>query len=72
MVLKGNAKATLRVMEVNRNEANVMFHEDGILAHFPPDRTEGVVESDTMNVRTIYDGTIDLLAEKLAARFKTK
>lgn len=70
MVLKGNAKATLRVLEIEGAEAKVVFEEAGIKAHFPPDRPEGVVESETVNVRTIYDGTIDLLAEKLAARFK--
>ncbi|HEV8290639.1 MAG TPA: hypothetical protein VGP94_01890 [Tepidisphaeraceae bacterium] len=70
MVLKGTAKATLRVVEVNGAEAKVVFEEAGIAANYPPDRPEGVVESETINVRTIYDGTIDLLAEKLAARFK--
>ena len=71
MVLKGSAKATLRVLEVNGSAAEMMFHEDGIAARFPPDRPEGVVESEKVNVRTIYEGLIDLLAEKLAARFVT-
>jgi hypothetical protein len=31
---------------------------------------EGVIANDKINVRTIYEGTLDLLAEKLAARFK--
>ncbi|HEV8377871.1 MAG TPA: hypothetical protein VGP99_03395 [Tepidisphaeraceae bacterium] len=70
MVLKGTAKATLRVLEVNGAEGKVVFEEAEIAAHYPPDRPEGVVESETVNVRTIYDGTIDLLAEKLAARLK--
>jgi hypothetical protein len=70
MVLKGSAKATLRVMEVEGAEAKLVFEEAGITAHFPPDRPEGVVESETVNVRTIYDGTIELLTEKLVARFK--
>ena len=70
MVLKGNAKATLRVVEVNEGVGKVVFEEPGIAAHFPPDRPEGVVESEKVNVRTIYEGTIDLLAEKLAARFR--
>jgi len=69
MLLKGNSKASLRVLEVNAGTATVVFHEDGIKAHFPPDRPEGVVESEKVDVRTIYEGTIDLLAEKLAARF---
>ena len=70
MVLKGSAKATLRVLEVNGQEAKVMFQEAGITARYPPNQPEGVVESETVNVRTIYDGLIELLAEKLAARFK--
>jgi len=52
MVLKGDTKATLRVVEVDGAEAKVMFQEAGIAAHFPPDRPEGVVESETVNVRT--------------------
>jgi len=71
MLLKGNSKASLRVLEVNAGTAAVVFHEDGIKAHFPPDRPEGIVESEKVDVRTIYEGTIDLLAEKLAARFVT-
>ena len=72
MVLKGAAKATLRVVEVNGGEAKVVFQEAGITARFPPDRPEGVVESDTVNVKTIYEGLKELLADKLAARFKGK
>ena len=70
MVLKGYAKATLRVLEVSGGVATLAFEESGITAHYPPDQPEGVVASDKINVRTIYDGAIDLLAEKLAARFK--
>jgi len=70
MVLKGSTKATLRVLEVSGGEAKLVFQEAGITANYPPDRPEGVVESETVNVRTIYDGTIELMAEKLAARFQ--
>ena len=70
MVLKGNTRASLRVVEVEGAEVKLFFEEAGIKAHFPPDRPEGVVESEKVNVRTIYEGTIDLLAEKLLARFK--
>jgi len=70
MVLKGNAKATLRVMEVNGTEATMVFHEDGIMARFPPDRPVGVVDSENVNVRTLYEGLLDLRGEKLAGRFK--
>jgi hypothetical protein len=71
MVLKGHAKATLRVLEVEGNKATVVFEESGITANFPPESPEGVIPSDKWNVRTIYDGTLDLLTEKLAVRFKT-
>jgi hypothetical protein len=70
MVLKGTAKATLRVVEVNGSDAKTAFEEAGISANYPPDRPEGVVASETVNVRTIYEGTIELLAEKLAVRFR--
>ncbi len=70
MVLKGTAKANLRVLDVSGGVAKLAFEESGIAAHYPPDQPEGVIPSDKINVRTIYDGTIDLLAEKLAARFK--
>src|SRR6266480_4283936 len=70
MVLKGFAKATLRVVEVSGGVAKVAFEEADIHAHYPPDSPEGVVASDKVTVRTIYDGTLELLAEKLAARFK--
>jgi hypothetical protein len=70
MLLKGNAKATLRVMEVSGGVAKLEFEESGITARYPPDQPEGVIPSDKVSVRTVYDGTIELLAEKLAARFK--
>jgi len=70
MVLKGHAKANLRVLEVSGGVATLAFQEDGITARYPPDQPEGVIASDKINVRTIYEGALDLLAEKLAARFK--
>ena len=70
MILKGSAKANLRVLEVSGGVATLAFEESGINAHYPPDQPEGVIASDKINVRTIYEGTRDLLAEKLAARFK--
>jgi hypothetical protein len=71
MVLKGHAKANLRVLEVDGATARVVFEESGITANYPPESPEGVIPSDNVNVRTIYDGTLNLLAEKLAVRFKT-
>ncbi len=70
MVLKGSAKATLRVLEVSGGVATLAFEESGINCHYPPDQPEGVIASDKINVRTIYEGTLHLLSEKLAARFK--
>ena len=70
MVLKGHAKATLRVLEVSGGVAKVVFEEAGITANYPHNAPEGVIASDTVNVRTIYDGTLELLWEKVASRFK--
>ena len=70
MLLKGFAQATVRVLEVNGTTAQVVFEEAGIHAHFPPESPEGVVPSEKVTVRAIYDGTLELMAEKLAARFK--
>jgi hypothetical protein len=69
-VLKGYAKATLRVLEVSGGVAKTVFEEADIHAHYPPDSPEGVIPSDKVNVRTIYDGTLELMAEKIVARFK--
>ena len=69
LLLKGSAKATLRVVEVDGSLAHVAFEEAGITAHYPPDAPEGVVASDKVNIRSIYEGTLDLLTDKLAVRF---
>ena len=69
MILKGEAKATLRIIEVENGKAKIAFEEAGIIAHFPPDAPEGVVPSDKFNVRTIYEGTLDRLTDILAVRF---
>lgn len=70
MILRGRAKVTLRVMEVAGGKATVVFEEPGISAHYPPDSPEGVVPSDKYTARTIYNGTVEVLARKLAARFE--
>jgi hypothetical protein len=70
MVLKGSAKGTLRVLEVSGGVAKTVFEEANIHANYPPDSPEGVIPSDKVNVRTIYDGTLELMAEKIVARFK--
>jgi hypothetical protein len=70
MILKGSASATLRVLEISSGKAVVAFEEKGIVAHFPPDAPEGVAPSDKYTVRTVYVGTIQKLADRLAARFE--
>jgi len=70
MLLRGHAKVTLRVLEVAGDKATVAFEEAGITANYPPESPEGVVPTDKVNVRTIYEGTLNLLTDKLAARFK--
>jgi hypothetical protein len=70
MILKGFAKATLRIVEVADGKAKVVFEEAGITAHYPPDAPEGVMPTEKITVRTIYEGTLDLLTDKLAVRIK--
>ncbi len=72
MILKGNARATLRVLEVANRQAHVAFEEAGIKATFPPNAKEGVVPNDKINVRTIYQGTLRELAQILVLRFAEK
>jgi hypothetical protein len=75
LLLKGRAKATLRVAEVTpgatpgTGTAKVVFEERGITAGYPPNAPEGVVASDRMNVETVYRGTVSALADRIVARF---
>jgi len=69
MILKGSAEATLRVLEISGQKASVAFEESGIKASYPPDAPEGVVPSDKYNLNSVYKGTIEELADRLAARF---
>jgi hypothetical protein len=70
LLLKGEAKATLRVVEVDDNrKARVVFEEPGLTANFPHNAPEGVIASDKMNVRTVYEGTLEQLADRIAVRF---
>ncbi len=68
LLLKGVAKATLRVAEVTEGRAVVVFEEKGITAVYPPRASEGVVPTDKMNERTVYEGVVVELAKRLAAR----
>ncbi|MFI5381257.1 MAG: hypothetical protein ACHRHE_18320 [Tepidisphaerales bacterium] len=72
MILKGTAKATLRVLEVADRKAKVAFEESGISATYPPHAPEGVIPSDKVTVRTIYEGTLRALADRIVARFEEK
>jgi hypothetical protein len=72
MLLQGTAKATLRVVEVTAGQAKVAFEDRDIEVIYPPKAPEGVVPSDKMNLRTIYDGTVKELAAKITKRFPTE
>jgi hypothetical protein len=70
LLLKGYAKATLRVIEVDaRKQAKVVLEEKDITAFYPKDAPAGVVPTDKLNERTVYEGTVIRLAERLAQRF---
>lgn len=70
MLLKGSARATLRVVEVSAGQAKVAFEDRDIEAIYPPNAPEGVVPSDKMNLRTVYEGTIKELAAKITSRLR--
>ena len=72
LLLKGIGKATLRVVEVADNKAVVVFEEAGITAKYPRNVRDGVVPTDKINERTVYEGTLVELATKLAARLPTE
>lgn len=72
LLLKGDGAATLRVVEVAEGKAKIAFEEAGIAASYPKNAPEGVVPTDKINERTIYEGTLAALAGKLAARFEGK
>jgi hypothetical protein len=71
MLLKGKARANLRVLQIAGGKATTVFEENDITANFPPQAPEGVVASERFTVRTVYEGTLDLLTDKIAARFAT-
>lgn len=70
MLLKGAAKATLRVLEVAGGQAKIVFEERDIEAAYPPKAPEGVVPTDKMNLRAVYEGTVKELAKAIAMRFR--
>lgn len=68
LLLKGAARATLRVAEVTDGRAVVVFEEKGVTAAYPPLAREGVVPTDKVNERTVYEGVLVELGKRLAAR----
>ncbi len=71
MLLKGHAQVTLRVIEVAGGKARVAFEERSIVADYPRNAPEGMAPSDQVDPRTIYEGTVNLLARKIATRLVT-
>ncbi len=72
LLLKGIGKATLRVVEVENGQAHIALEEKGITVLYPKDSPAGVVPTDKINERTVYEGTVTRLAEKIAQRFERK
>jgi hypothetical protein len=72
MLLKGEATATLRVLEVANRHARIAFEEPDIKVRYPKDAPEGVIPTDKITVQTIYEGTLTALADKIAMRFDEK
>src|SRR5688572_7933423 len=68
MLLKGTATASLRVVEVTAGQAKVAFEDRDIEVIYPANAPEGVVPSDKVNLRTVYDGTVKELAAKIVKR----
>ncbi len=71
-LLKGTGVANLRVVEMAGGQAKVAFEEMGIKANYPSSSPEGVSATASMNARTVYEGTLTKLADKLAVRFDEK
>ena len=70
MLLKGTAKATLRVVEVTAGQAKTVFEDHDIQVSYPSKAPEGVVATDKVNLRTVYDGTVRELGKAIAMRFR--
>ncbi len=67
---RGSAKVTLNVVEITGNTAKVAFQEPHIQVFFPRNGAEALPGSDTVNDQSMYKGTIDALANTLAARLR--
>ncbi|HEX2971141.1 MAG TPA: hypothetical protein VHP11_02340 [Tepidisphaeraceae bacterium] len=72
LLLSGYGNVTLRVIEVSDRQGRVAFEEAGISTRYPHTAPEGVIPTDKVNEVTIYQGTLNSLAKKIAARLKVK
>jgi hypothetical protein len=68
-LFRGSAVASMRVIEIADGQGRVGFKEDGIRVVFP----KGVPEDGLPNLRdsTIYQGTLQTLADEITARLMT-
>jgi len=68
-MFRGSAIASLKVIEVHDNHAQVAYEESDIHATFPPKSPpEGVVNSSDV---VMYRGTLDALANQIVDRLTT-
>jgi len=66
---RGQAVASLRVVEIRGKTATVVFQEDKISATFPPAINEALPLSDEVNDQSMYQGTLGVLTQALGSRF---
>lgn len=68
-LFRGSATASMRVLEIADGQSKIGYKEDGIRVVFP----RGVPEDGLPNLRdsTIYQGTLQTLADEITARLMT-
>ncbi len=68
-MFRGNAIATLKIVEVNGGEAKVAYQENGVRAFFPAKSPpEGILNA---NDALMYRGTVVALADEIVKRLTT-
>jgi hypothetical protein len=68
-MFRGNASATLKLIEVDNGQAKEAYTESNIRVVFPPKSPpEGLLNANDV---VMYQGTLAALAEELASRFVT-
>lgn len=72
LLLRGQAKVNIKVLEIADKKAHVVFEESGLEVRHPKGAPDGVVQSEKHNLKTVYEGTVDLLTDKIAARFMSQ